>query len=455
MKEKFYEKFNRKSNIADSVNKRKEFNKERNDYFAEQRKAKKAPVNQESFAKSDKSDVKFISAQKMFDFEKLPKDAQSVLENFDQIVQGVRPLNSKQIVKLPKDINFLSHQLTDERENRRMGYMNANEELSAYVRYFTWWNLVRLTRVFSNFSKDAFNLKDGDYCLDIGSGPLTVVIALWLSRPELRNKKLSFYCMDLSQATLSLGEDIYMSIAAKCPPSDENANPHWNIIRVKGGIGTSIKNKAALVTAANMFNEIRENLNQKPDELAEKQLQVLTGYATEKASFFIAEPGMPVAANFLSLLRGRLLKSGFTVSEPCPHAGRCAMSGEHARYGGSAKWCNFSFATEKAPAKLLKLSKDANLPKERAVISFIFADNFEKVENKNISGELLIRIASDPIRLPGNRFGYYACCEKGLALIVNNSHKRIENGDKIKVSMLNNMDTLERDKKSGAIIINI
>ena len=36
------------------------------------------------------------------------------------------------------------------------------------------------------------------------------------------------------------------------------------------------------------------------------------------------------------------------------------------------KWCNFAFTTEDAPQRLLKLSRDSNLPKERAVLSFVF-----------------------------------------------------------------------------------
>ena len=143
--------------------------------------------------------AKFISSTSMFNQKKLPKDAINILDNFDNIIQGIRPLNSKQLAKLPKTIRNLSHQLTDERDRRHLGYMNNTEELSAYVRYFTWWNLVRLTRLFANMDAKDFHLNDNDYCLDLGSGPLTVVIALWLARPELREKKLTWYCVDISQ----------------------------------------------------------------------------------------------------------------------------------------------------------------------------------------------------------------------------------------------------------------
>lgn len=463
---RWYDNFKKKksSKISAEKKERKEFNKERDKFFDEKRRGidKKNKIQQiyekKSSGKTDfsKTDAKILENKNMFDFEKLPKDAVNVLENFDQIVQGVRPLNSRQMQNLSKDIRALSHQLTDERETRRAGYMNANQELSAYVRYFSWWNLVRLTRVFSNIPSAAFNLKDGDVILDIGSGPLTVVSALWLSRPELRNKKLTVYTMDISQSTMSVGEDLYLSIAAKSVPSEENSLPHWNIIRVKGEIGTSLRKKANLITCANMFNELYQKEHDSPEKIADAQIQHLLSYADERCSFFIAEPGMPVAGRFISLMRERFIKNSHPIVAPCSHQGICPMDGNHARYGGSAKWCNFSFSTENAPKKLLKLSESAGLPKERAVISFIFAGtNQESLKAEKDDKILFADVVSDPIFLPPHRAGFYSCSQSGMILLVNGSGKKLKSGDKIKMSMLKNTDILEKDKKSGAVLITI
>lgn len=132
------------------------------------------------------------------------------------------------------------------------------------------------------------------------------------------------------------------------------------------------------------------------------------------------------------------------------------MDGNHARYGGSAKWCNFSFSTENAPKKLLKLSELAGLPKERAVISFIFAGTKHEIsaaekDDKNLS----VNVVSDPIFLPPHRAGFYSCSQNGMVLLVNGSGKKLKSGDKIKMSMLKNTDILEKDKKSGAVLITV
>ena len=68
--------------------------------------------------------------QKLFDTKKIPQDALEVLENFEKIIQDIFPANSKQESALPKQIRDLSHQMTDERERRRKGYMNEKTALA-------------------------------------------------------------------------------------------------------------------------------------------------------------------------------------------------------------------------------------------------------------------------------------------------------------------------------------
>ena len=107
--------------------------------------------------------------------------------------------------------------------------MNDNIQLSSYVRYYTWWNLVRLTRLFSNLPEELFPKKES-ICLDFGTGPLTLIIALWLARPELRKLKLTWYCLDVSANSMSLGEDIYLSVAARS--NEEPWNLQWSRIQI-------------------------------------------------------------------------------------------------------------------------------------------------------------------------------------------------------------------------------
>lgn len=451
--------------------------------------------------------------QSLFDIKNLPKDAQKILQDFDQIAQAAMPANSKQLVALPKQIRELSHQMTDDRGSRRLGYMNEKTFLSAYVRYFMWWNLVRLARLFANL--DFSFLRDGDVCLDVGSGPLTLPCALWLARPDLRQKKLVWYVMDISQLALSVGEELFLSVAAA------TGGEPWKIVRVKGELGTPLKQKAAFVTCANMFNELLQNQSEPPDSrgryiprpvgaikgnvpdcntlreqdgprraaghldfLAKKYSQALFKYLDfgEQASpaIFLAEPGTPGSGRFCSLMRDAFIRRGLFVSAPCPHQGSCPMAGRKTGRGGAmGKWCNFAFETDDAPKKLLALSARAGIPKERAVLSFVFAVSLPGLTGQSVASQKAsatetlskpkteapsreafaspksggrIRIASDIIRVPAaspdqkSRIGHYACSEQGLVLALSSGGRRVYSGDLLELPAAGSFG---RDKDFG------
>jgi hypothetical protein len=52
-------------------------------------------------------------------FGRPPKDALSLLDNFDSILQEIKPLSSKHLQSLPYNIQQLSLQLTSERSSRK------------------------------------------------------------------------------------------------------------------------------------------------------------------------------------------------------------------------------------------------------------------------------------------------------------------------------------------------
>ncbi|QTQ15059.1 hypothetical protein HRQ91_11640 [Treponema parvum] len=387
-----------------------------------------------------------VSARtKMFSDENIPEDAKKILTEFLSVIQNIRPLNSRQLAKIPMQIRELSHELTDERPDRRKSYMNETVKLSSYVRYFMWWNLIRLTKLFSGFSPENFCLEDGDVCLDAGSGPLTVVIALWLSKPELRKKKLTWYCLDISQAALTLGEEIFLSIAAKTLPETDSFP--WKIIRLKGEMGLPVKQRVSFITCANMLNELLQytalSARSKFDFFAKKFCEDLLSYADEKASILLIEPGVPQSARLISSMRKNFIDKGYEPVLPCPHTGECPMTGK-----GGQKWCNFAFTTEDSPLPLLKLSADAGLPKDRAVLSFVLVSN--RLKKQEGSETDILRIVSDPIRLPSAKKGYYACSERGMLLAINEEGRDINSGDKISVEKLPQNGVYSRDKKTGA-----
>ncbi|WP_230977778.1 small ribosomal subunit Rsm22 family protein [Treponema vincentii] len=48
-------------------------------------------------------------------------------------------------------------------------------------------------------------------------------------------------------------------------------------------------------------------------------------YLKPAGSVLFIEPGIPLAGEFLSLLRTEFLGTGFSIYAPCPHAGVCCF----------------------------------------------------------------------------------------------------------------------------------
>lgn len=380
-------------------------------------------------------------------FGRISADANSFLNSFDSAIQNIYPLNSKQTQYLPKNINELSHKLTDERSDRRLGYMNNQVNLLSYAHYFQWWNLYKFTSLFASFSTKSFYfLKNNSVLLDIGSGPLTIPIALWLSRPELRNLNLTFYVLDISQTAMKLGEELFLSAAAACPAP--NSSDPWKIIRVKGELGTEIRQKVSLITCGNMFNELIQNSAKSLESLAKDYARILLSYVSTNSALLIMEPGIPKDSHFTALLRNYFVKNDFSIISPCPHYEICPMCSAK-----SKKWCHFTLDAKYAPQKLLTLSSKALLPKENVTLSFTFVSNFHKPVEKDF---LTLRIFSDIIKLPDNQFGKYACSTLGLILVTGSSTRKLKSGTELVINISQaSAKTLLRDKKSGAYILNI
>ena len=424
-------------------------------------------------------------------FGEISPETRALLESFHDIVKSTIPLDSRRALQLGESIRDLSHELTDERGERRVGYMNEPAALSAYVNYFMWWNLVRLTRLFAAMPLD---LKDGDSLADLGSGPLTLPIALWMARPDLRALKLSWYCVDISQGALAAGEEMFLHLAAK------TGGEPWKIVRVKGECGISLRRKVRLVASANMFNELFQDNPEPLEAQAKRHARDLASYADDASSILVIEPGIPRSARFVSLLRDSLARLGFAPQAPCPHDGPCPFPG--LRHG---KWCHFVFDTAAAPARLHKLSEDAGLSKDRAALSFILASRAATQARAADAGDdageqsppeastavvagsepvagavarasaldplsmvsrmaglltrLKVRIVSDPIRLPDFYTGRYGCSEMGMVLVCGTYQaadylETCVSGSCIEVPRPDRKNP-ERDPKTAAILIRL
>ena len=130
-------------------------------------------------------------------------------------------------------------------------------------------------------------------------------------------------------------------------------------------------------------------------------------------------------------------------------------------------WCHFGIDALKAPAWLEALSEEAGLPKERAVLSYLWAargalartpvgvpaeiKSSERERRARAERGILVRVVSDPFALPDGSAGQYACSSIGYTMLRRpRGEEAFGSGDLLEVTTAASQRT---DDKSGAIIL--
>jgi hypothetical protein len=98
---------------------------------------------------------------------------------------------------------------------------------------------------------------------------------------------------------------------------------------------------------------------------------------------------------------------------------------------------------------LHRLSQSAGLPKERAVLSFLFAGPAPSQSPLTASPPQL-RVISDAFPLPPNRFARYCCSPQGLILLTGEKTPITQTPSGALINAIAKKD--KKDAKSGALI---
>ena len=471
MQKPFYEKFVKKNSSHQALDKTNQFQteeKSRNHQPQEKEHYQKTS-GRSSDRRNEQYREKRSSTPYTFGkpvFSELTSEAKNILEHFPMLLDQILPLDAKKKQLLPQHIHTLFHELTDERSSRKTHYLNDPVKLSAYTHYYVWWNLVRLTKLLQNLD---IRLDDGDYAADFGSGPLTFVCALWIAKPELRKKRLTWYCVDISNKALSFGEDLLLALCAYTGKKNNNGEIPWTVKKVCGAFGTALSEKVSLVTEANMFNEIFWNSPLSLDDQAEKTSRTVMHYLKPNGAVLFIEPGIPLAGEFLSLLRTEFLAAGFSVYAPCPHAGVCCFPNRPLQGGTKTpiafhKWCHFTFETHDSPENLLRLSEASHLGKERTSLSFLYGTLSSSAissgtAKREASNGIPVRICSDIIKPDPHTIGRYACSEKGFMFITGHAYKESVLNTAVSGTLLvlpeASVKLNQRDKKTHALLVEV
>ena len=355
------------------------------------------------------------------------------LVRLERAVDRAQPLKGKHRASLPGGVAELSEMLTSERDQLPPDYMSRPVHLAAYLRWFLPWNVYRQGRLLQGLPLE---LPAEPRVLDLGAGPLTFACALWLARPELRERPVTILAVDRSEAALKAGRQVFTALAGDdCP---------WRLETRGRAAGGRMGPRADLLVAANLLNELGGDRTARrkrgPDQEGDERL--LESWERQLAPTgraLIIEPGARTASARLVRLRADALEHGWKVAAPCPHGAECPLPGRR-----SGSWCHFGCDTRGMPAWVSKLAQRARLPKDRVSLSFLLLGR----RDVDLPQDGQVRVVSDEFSLDGGGKGRYGCTADGLVVLVGRGPT--SSGELLP---LRRPDRSARDPRSGAPLV--
>lgn len=360
------------------------------------------------------------------------------LEILPESLNVAMPLKRGHRADLPDAVRELSNLLTTERAEMARPYWSSPRFVSAYLRYFLPWNLLRLGRLMDSLTLPDPTLVPNPIAVDLGSGPLSFPIALWLISPEWRRTPLRFVCADTAPRPLELGRAVLTDLAQRL------GEPLvWDIRLERAPLLQALRglpSQPLLITAGNVLNEWQGQTPRSPDSTLSERLgevaAVLSRAVHVQGQILIVEPGTRLGGTLTATLRTAALEEELFPLAPCPHNEACPLEGRRDR-----GWCHVHYEDDPgAPAWLASLAKAANLAKHGLSLSYV---QLAPTQPQPVAG-LPARVISQTFAVPGHGLARYGCTAQGLVLIARS--RGLEPG-----SLVNVTPSTERDAKSGAL----
>ena len=371
----------------------------------------------------------------------MPEAAHAVLAAFPAVLDVVMPLSGTHRRDLPEAVRTLSALLTFERSALHRPYWSAPRLTSAYLRYFLPWNLIRLIRLLPGLKLPP--PKPEALLADLGSGPLTWPLALWLSFPDWRDVPLHITAVDSSDRALDLGREIFRRLAPDSP---------WRIHTLRAPLHKALRilrGRPWLITLGNVLNELAGQPGKNRDDrngddasltgVLTELAGILAGLLEEGGAVCAMEPGTRLGGLVLEQLRAGGIAAGLHPGSPCTHAGPCPLLERPGR-----GWCHAILDTGQTPAWLHELAQTAGLAKTALSLSHLVLHAKRPPERE----PGLARILSGPFAVPDLGLARYACTSQGLALIA--TPGAVPQGSVVRVRPLRPPRT---DARSGARIV--
>ncbi len=243
---------------------------------------------------------------------------------------------------LPSDIKRMSEWFGAEREERRSDYMNDVALRAAYVAFFVPQYAAKIAALLLRLQGEGHvQLPVAPRVLDVGAGPLTGTLGVWLLTGALGPS----IALDLSMRSLNTGRGV---LSAVCPRADVRLVEQSALHRVPDG-------PFDLIIVAHVLNEVgdpRRGIEQRVT-----MLHAMLNRLAPNGRIVVVEPATRVHGQALMRVRDALHDSGVPIHAPCVGATTCPLG------GGGNSWCHADENWQPPPA-FVALTEAAELRKD-------------------------------------------------------------------------------------------
>lgn len=386
-------------------------------------------------------------------FRPLAADARAALEAFPAALDAVMPLAASHRKDLPDAVHELSLLLTSERGGLAHPYWSSPRLTSAYLRYFLPWNLLRLARLLPGLPLPL--LPEGATLVDLGSGPLTLPLALWLALPAWRSIPLRIVAVDTAARALDVGRELFRQIAPDSP---------WRIHTLREPMHKALRmlrERPFMISAGNVLNELAERGGARransDEPLADRMAELAADFADlldPRGALLCVEPGNRLGGTLLTHVRAGGIEAGLVPLSPCTHAGACPLLERPGR-----GWCHANMDAADAPQWLKSLASAAGLAKISLSLSHVLmrraVDAGEDGAEKSgpLYAKHAARVLSEAFAVPGCGLARYGCTgEPGREFVLIAAAGDIPQGAVVPVRPVQPPRT---DARSGARVVTV
>lgn len=377
-------------------------------------------------------------------------------ERFNALIEAIKRRVSKHNSKdLVRAVAHLSESLSKHRVTTvQRDYLGNELARSSYISHFLPWNVLRLTLAMRQTpfrrlpANDVAPKGQRPFVFeDWGSGPLTMVLALWVNDLLPKHWPTELHCVErnpqILDAGMALADELKILSGTAC-----RIVPHKRVLAFDSD--EELVASADIVTTIEAFNEwlpVRGRSSAPARAFLTRVQRVLQPHA----ELFVLEPASRVVSWGVMQLREEVVKSGKRVLAPCTHHGPCPLLEPRIK-----RWCHFK-QTGRTTSTHDAFARALDMPKQALAWSLLHA---QPTSSRPIEDDRkAARVLSQPFAVGENGQGVYACSHQGLILLSSESRNW---SSKVCNLVLSGRDVvyqpprkIRKDATSGAIVAHI